>query len=84
MKIKKIGINMERKITEIKACLNEPEQENLQLFLEQVRKANKNKSAGAIGGSITYQITHTGIGTVVKVTDSLSGLEADITDYGSW
>lgn len=85
MKIKKIGIRMmERKITEINVYLNESEQENLQLFLQQIKMKSKDKSAGAIGGSITYHITHTGIGTSIKVSDSMSGLEADITDYGSW
>ncbi len=81
LNLRKMGTDMD---TKIGADLSESEQENLSLFLERLKKINKGKSAGAIGGSLTYHITHTGLGTVVKVTDAISGLEADITDYGSW
>jgi hypothetical protein len=39
---------------------------------------------GAIGGSITYHITHTSIGTIIKVSDSQSNEEIDLTEYEHW
>ena len=38
---------------------------------------------GAIGGSITYSLTPTQLGTVTKVTCAC-GAEYDATDYNSW
>ena len=49
--------------------------------------AKKNNSElgyyGAIGGGITYQITYTSIGTIIKVLHP-TGKILDITDYDSW
>jgi hypothetical protein len=39
---------------------------------------------GAIGGAYTYSFTPTGMGTVVKVTNVLTGDVLDITDYEDW
>ncbi len=39
---------------------------------------------GAIGGGLTYQFTPTGLGTVLKVTEALTGETLDVTDYDSW
>lgn len=39
---------------------------------------------GAIGGGLTYEFTPTGVGTIVKVKESSTGLELDLTDYESW
>lgn len=39
---------------------------------------------GAIGGGLTYSFTPNGIGTTVKVKESITGKELDLTDYESW
>jgi hypothetical protein len=39
---------------------------------------------GAIGGSLTYAFSPTSLGVSVIVKDALTGLELDLTDYGSW
>lgn len=39
---------------------------------------------GAIGGSLTYSFTHTGIGLVVKVHHALTDETLDVTDYANW
>ena len=39
---------------------------------------------GAIGGRITYSFTPTSIGTIVKIKDSVTGKELDLTDYYTW
>lgn len=39
---------------------------------------------GAIGGSFSYIITPTSIGSFMKVRDNNSGAEEDITDYDKW
>lgn len=36
---------------------------------------------GAVGGNLTFSFTPTSIGTVVKVRDSVTGAEIDVTDY---
>lgn len=41
--------------------------------------------SGAIGGSETWSITHTSIGSVVKVKDAhVPDFELDLTDYDTW
>lgn len=39
---------------------------------------------GASGGGITYSITPTGIGTVIKVRYEYLNSEIDLTDYDNW
>lgn len=39
---------------------------------------------GAIGGGETFSITGMSLGTVVKVTESISGETINLTDYDSW
>jgi hypothetical protein len=39
---------------------------------------------GASGGAYTYSFTPTTIGCVVKVKNSVTGDELDVSDYGSW
>ena len=40
--------------------------------------------AGASGGALTYSFTPTNLGTVVKVTEELSGKVIDLTEYEDW
>jgi hypothetical protein len=45
----------------------------------------KEPYAGAIGGRLTYHLTHTGLGTVVKVVCAFClDKPGDLTDYDSW
>lgn len=39
---------------------------------------------GAIGGELTYIFMPTGIGTVIKVRENVTGQELNLTDYGAW
>lgn len=39
---------------------------------------------GAIGGSLTFMFTPTGLGVVTKVRDAFTGQELDLSDYGDW
>lgn len=40
--------------------------------------------SGAIGGEITYLITQTSIGLIIKAHYAHTKQEFDFTDYGSW
>ena len=40
--------------------------------------------AGASGGNLTFSFTPTGLGTVCKVTESITGEVIDLTDYDNW
>ena len=42
------------------------------------------RPVGAIGGRFTYSFSPTSIGTVVKVSDCITGKELDVTDYQDW
>jgi hypothetical protein len=39
---------------------------------------------GTIGGGTTFEFTPTGLGTVVRVKDAITGEELDLTDYDFW
>ena len=39
---------------------------------------------GAIGGSLTFMFTPTGLGVVTKVRDAFTQQEIDLSDYGYW
>ena len=39
---------------------------------------------GAIGGGETFHISGTSLGTVVKVTENITGETINLTDYESW
>jgi hypothetical protein len=39
---------------------------------------------GAIGGRVTFMLTQTSIGMVIKAKDNITDLEIDLTDYQSW
>jgi hypothetical protein len=39
---------------------------------------------GVSGGNLTYSITPTSIGTVFKVTESITGEKIDLSDYDNW
>ncbi len=39
---------------------------------------------GAIGGGLTYSFTPTGLGEILVVTEALSKMELNLTDYDSW
>jgi hypothetical protein len=39
---------------------------------------------GAIGGGLTYHITPTNLGPIIKVSYILTGDEIDLTDYDMW
>ncbi len=64
---------------------------NFELSPEQEEKFNKWKAgtepfryAGAIGGRYTYSFTPNSLGTVIKVTDSMTKKEIDLSDYENW
>jgi len=40
--------------------------------------------AGAIGGNLTFEITPTGVGTVFKASESITGEAIDLSDYDNW
>ena len=40
--------------------------------------------AGVIGGNLTISFTPTGMGTVTKVTENVTGEVLDLTDYECW
>lgn len=42
------------------------------------------KAEGATGGRITYQITPTTLGTVIKVIDNCTQDSLDLTEYEHW
>jgi len=76
--------------------LDEGEQQRLQEWLGEIElraakispdkidpKSNR-PYYGAIGGGLTFSFTPTGLGTVVKVTESLTKETIDLTDYGQW
>jgi len=54
------------------------------LRIEEWLKQFEGRYTGAIGGAFTYCFTPTGLGVIVKVRDSVSGQELDVTDYDSW
>lgn len=39
---------------------------------------------GAIGGAETWMITHTSIGTIIKIKHTFTENVLDLTDYNSW
>jgi hypothetical protein len=39
---------------------------------------------GAIGGSLTFMFTPTGLGVVTRVRDAFTLEEIDLSDYGDW
>jgi hypothetical protein len=39
---------------------------------------------GAIGGGFSFIYTPTSVGNVIKVMNSVTKEEIDLTDYGSW
>lgn len=39
---------------------------------------------GAIGGRIEYILIPTGLGLIIKVRDSVTKSEVDLTEYGDW
>lgn len=51
---------------------------------DQLTMSGKHPYTGAISGAYTYSFTPTSLGTVVKVTNGLTGETIDLTDYESW
>lgn len=49
-----------------------------------VKKHKKCDGVGAIGGSISYIITPTGLGNIVEVQCNSCGSKKDITDTSNW
>jgi hypothetical protein len=39
---------------------------------------------GSIGGAVTFSFTPTSLGVIVKVRNSVTNNEIDLTDYHSW
>jgi len=39
---------------------------------------------GAIGGRITFKFTPTGLGEIIKVEDTYTKKEIDLTNYENW
>lgn len=68
--------------------LTEAQQTKLNKWLktqEQVLESQgKDGYNGAIGGALTYSFTPTSVGDIVKVYDSRTKAEYDLTDYDSW
>lgn len=64
------------------------EQEQIQRWLAEadakLKAAGGSTYSGAIGGRLTYQFTDTNLGRILKVKDSLTNEELDVTDYASW
>jgi len=56
--------------------------------MEQQKRTRMERPGGAYygvsGGGYTYSFTPTSLGTVVKVTNGLTGDVLDITDYDDW
>lgn len=40
--------------------------------------------AGVIGGNLSFTVTPTSLGTVIKVTESITGETLDLSDYDNW
>ena len=39
---------------------------------------------GAIGGGVTYMLTDTSLGTIIKVKHAITNEELDLTNYDEW
>ena len=61
--------------------LNDLETKKAHEFCQKHKECSKH--AGAVGGNITYEITPTGIGDIIKIK-CLCGDSEDITDISSW
>ncbi len=48
------------------------------------KRLRKKAYTGATGGRFTYHFCPTSIGTVVTVTDGVTNVTKDFTDYGDW
>lgn len=53
-------------------------------FLVDKMKSQGRVYAGVSGGNLTFAITPTTIGTVFKVSESITGESIDLTDYENW
>lgn len=51
---------------------------------EQNTAGGKYPYGGAIGGTLTYCFTPTGLGVVASVRHGLTQEELDVTDYATW
>lgn len=77
-------------VTRLNAWIKEvhPRAAKKQLESKLKEKIEKNGLAvphyGAIGGGYTFQFTGTGLGTVCKVTESITGEVLDLSDYDDW
>jgi hypothetical protein len=73
--------------TKINAWLEELEPKILEKQSEHAREMGRMFGSpyyGAIGGGLTYEFTPTGIGVIVKVRESVTGEELDLTNYEEW
>jgi hypothetical protein len=63
---------------------------SIELTADQIKSFNQwikklpSSGSGAIGGRIEYIIVPTSIGDVIKVRDTVSKQELDLTDYSAW
>lgn len=64
--------------------LNEKQQKELVEWLNAQKEKEKDTYIGAIGGMFTYSFTPTTLGTIIKVTNNVSGSMVDLSDYDSW
>ncbi len=48
------------------------------------KRPKKKAYTGAIGGRYSYSFFPTGVGTIIKVKDGVTGDEIDVTDYDGW
>lgn len=56
----------------------------LQVVKDSLEGGDPRPYHGAIGGAYTYSFTPTSLGCVVKVRNSMTGDEIDVTDYEAW
>jgi hypothetical protein len=52
--------------------------------LAEIFKQRGEVYAGVSGGNLTFEITPTGLGTVFKVRESVTGEAIDLSDYDTW
>lgn len=53
-------------------------------FIKQQNKKMTDADHGSIGGAYTYHITPTSIGTVIKLENSVTKANIDLSEYDLW
>lgn len=63
--------------------LSEEQQQRVEVWLKELHPQGV-PYGGAIGGSLTYSFTPTGLGVITVVTCNHTHKELDITNYDNW